>query len=247
MAGEPDPFLEARWLDLGLVTYRIPADLIAQRLPPQLEPDRLPGDPEGVAYVSLVAFDFQDTRVKGVAVPLHTNFPEVNLRTYVREREAGGRRGVLFISEIVPKPAIAMVANLLYHEHYRALPMRFAADTTERDGVVLRRMHCEIELADRVHRIGLTGGLPPVACREGSTERFFKEHTWGFGVHPEGGLVTYRVDHPIWLLYPTSLDALELDVDFAELYGHPWGILGDLRPFHVAYAVGSEVAVYPRS
>lgn len=108
-------------------------------------------------------------------------------------------------------------------------------------------MCCEIDLADRTHRIGLTGELPAVPCTEGSTARFFKEHTWGFGVHPDGGAVQYRVEHPVWLLYPTTLGDLELEIDFGELYGHPWGLLDDLRPFHVAYAVGSEIAVYPKA
>lgn len=245
MQGAVQPFLTARWLDLALVTYQIPAELLHGRFPAQLEPDRLPGDSQDVAYVSLVAFDFQDTRVKGIAVPLHTHFPEVNLRTYVREREGEKRRGVSFISELVPKPAIATVANLLYHEHYRALPMQFSSETVERGQARRRRMSCEIELADRVHRIALTGDLPAVPCSDGSPERFFKEHTWGFGSNPLGDLVVYRVDHPKWLLYPTTRDDLELDVDFGELYGAPWGILDRSDPVHVAYAVGSEIAVYP--
>ena len=40
-------------------------------------------------------------------------------------RSAGDvRRGVVFVREIVPRAAIALVANALYNERYRALPMR---------------------------------------------------------------------------------------------------------------------------
>jgi uncharacterized protein len=247
---KPSPFLTARWLDLALVTYRIPAKLLEATLagPPEvpgaisLEPDRLPGDPEDVAYASLVAFRFLSTRVKGVAVPLHTDFPEVNLRVYVRTHEATPRRGVVFIREFVPRRAIAMVANVLYHEHYRAVPMQIeAADLDE----TRRRVECNIELGGRTHRLALVGRLPPVTPAFDSVEHFFKEHTWGFGRTPKGRTLVYRVDHPVWQVYPTAVEDLELDVDFGALYGSPWDLLDGLAPFHVAYAAGSEIAVHP--
>jgi uncharacterized protein len=73
--GDPSPFLTARWQDLALVTWQVPAELLCSLLPRGVEPDRLPDDPEDVAYVSFVAFRFLDTRVRGIAVPLHTDFP----------------------------------------------------------------------------------------------------------------------------------------------------------------------------
>lgn len=224
-----------------LVTWRIPADLLAPHLPPGLEPDTLPGDPEGVAYVSVVAFRFLDTKVKKISVPLHSDFPEVNLRAYVRER-GGGRRGVTFVAELVPKPAIAVVANLIYHEHYRAVPMSIDVDD---DGGV-HRLSLSIEIGERTHGLVITGDLATVTPPADSTEHFFKEHEWGFGRDGDGNLVVYRVHHPVWAVYPTSLDRLSLAFDFGELYGEPWSLLDRERPFHVAFAVGSEIAVYDR-
>ena len=60
---------------------------------------------EGRSYVSLVGFLFQNTRLKGFRIPFHTNYEEVNLRSYVRYRSPEGdwRRGVFFLSEIVSK------------------------------------------------------------------------------------------------------------------------------------------------
>lgn len=242
MLGDVTPFLTARWLDLGLVTWRIPAALLRPHLPPGLEPDRLPGDADDVAYVSFVAFRFLDTKVKGIAVPLHTDFPEVNLRAYVREVAGARRRGVTFIAELVPKPAIAVVANLLYHEHYRAVPMRCTVDD---DGPV-RRMHMRIELGERTHAMTLEGRREPEMPAVDSVDHFFKEHEWGFGRDGDGELVVYRVHHPQWAVYPTALDRLSLEVDFAELYGEPWGALDGIAPQFVTFAVGSEIAVYGR-
>ncbi len=52
-------------------------------------------------------------------MPGHTRFDEINLRYYVK-RTVGDevRRGVVFVREIVPRRAVAIVANRLYNENY---------------------------------------------------------------------------------------------------------------------------------
>jgi hypothetical protein len=151
------------------------------------------------------------------------------------------RRGVLFISELVPKPAITMVANLVYHEHYRTVPMQTEVENL---GDERRRHALTIELGERTHRIACTGRLPSSPVASDGLEHFFKEHAWGFGRDHEGALVTYRVAHPIWNVFPDP--QLELDLDFHELYGDPWSILAGADPFHVMYAEGSEITVFER-
>jgi hypothetical protein len=55
--------------------------------------------------VSLVGFLFCDTWVRGMPVPLHRTFEEVNLRFYVERLAEDGsrRRAVVFIRELVPR------------------------------------------------------------------------------------------------------------------------------------------------
>ena len=117
----PRVFLTGEWRYLAMLNYRVDAALLEPFVPHGTTLD----DWQGTTYVSLVGFLFRDTRVLGVPIPLHRDFEEVNLRFYVR-READGevRRGVTFIKEIVPRPAIATVARLAYNEPYVALPMR---------------------------------------------------------------------------------------------------------------------------
>ena len=81
------PFLTATWSNLILLTYDAPPELLQHRLPGELELDTRDGD----AFASLVAFDFLDTRVLGVAWPGFRSFPEVNLRFYVRRKDDGAR------------------------------------------------------------------------------------------------------------------------------------------------------------
>jgi hypothetical protein len=80
---------------------------------------------DGKTYVSLVGFRFCRTKLLGkVPIPFHTEFEEINLRFYVRRREADEiRRGVVFIAEIVPKRAIAYTARWFYGENYVRRPM----------------------------------------------------------------------------------------------------------------------------
>lgn len=94
----------------------------------------LPGGTEidiwnDTCYVSLVGFMFQDTKVKGLSIPFHVNFEEVNLRFYVRFNDNGEwKRGVVFIKEIVPRPALTWVANAVYKENYETMPMKTFMD-----------------------------------------------------------------------------------------------------------------------
>lgn len=114
-------FLSAEWRKLALANYEVDKDVLLKYLPPFTELD----DWKGKYYASLVGFMFMDTKLRGFGIPFHINFEEVNLRFYVKYNEAGTwKRGVVFVKEIVPKPAITFVANTVYKENYQTLPMK---------------------------------------------------------------------------------------------------------------------------
>src|SRR5262245_15918104 len=176
------------------------------RLPPGLTLDRW----QGQAFVSLVAFDFEDTRIRGVAWPGFTRFPEVNLRFYVRE---GDRRGVVFIRELIPSRVVALVARLLYNEPYQVAPLQSATETTPGG---IRIVH-EFIKCGRRQRITVEGRRPSEPADESGATHFFKEHAWGYGTDRRGGLLRYAVDHPHWRVYPGATARVELE--FARVYG----------------------------
>ncbi len=233
------PFLTARWTDLILAQYAVDDDLLIPRLAPGLELDRF----QGRAFVSLVAFNFRETRVRGVRWPLHVNFPEVNLRFYVREMDTN-RRGVMFVREWVPRRAIAWIARALYNEPYSVARMR--ATRTETPG--------RVEVVHSWRARGAEGLVRAVARgsthlpEPGTLEHWFKEHEWGYGVtRARSGRVsrrlTYRVEHPVWHVYDDA--TVSVNVDFASLYGQQWGDLTGRAPDSTVFAVGSEVTVSP--
>lgn len=234
------PFLTAEWQRLILLTYDVEPFLLEEYLPKGLELDLY----KGRAFVSFVAFDFLDTRVKGFKIPFHVDFPEVNLRFYVRQRLENGevRRGVVFIKEFVPKPCIATVANRFYNEPYSTIQMKSSHELEEEQLVIthwLKKGRIEHDLKFVVEN-------KPYFPSEDSTEHFFKEHEWGFGQSKNGKLTVYKVEHPIWRIYPLKT-RFELDIHFDKLYGENWEVLNGKLPYNILVAEGSPIKVFPNA
>ena len=118
-------FLTADWRDLALVNYECDPEVLSPYVPAGTEIDLW----KGRCYVSVVGLRFLKTKLLGVPIPFHRDFPEVNLRFYVRRVVEGqARRGVVFIKEIVPRHAVTWVARTFYNENYLTLPMREEID-----------------------------------------------------------------------------------------------------------------------
>ena len=77
-------FLTANWHHVCLVTYACPQHLLLPHCPPGTALELHDGN----AHVSLVAFDFLQTRVFRIGWPGFRNFPEINLRFYVTHDQA---------------------------------------------------------------------------------------------------------------------------------------------------------------
>lgn len=225
------PFLTACWRNLFLANFAVPPDLLVPRLPAGLELDLL----DGQAYCSLVAFQFLQTRVLGIGWPGYRNFAELNLRFYVRQ---GQDRGVVFVREFVPQRLTAWLARVFYNEPYQAALIR-AVIREDEDQVAASY---ELEYGGGRHTLAVTGRKPAVLPAESSIEHHFKEHHWGFGRTRKGKTLRYRVDHPVWQVYPVA--SFQIDLDWATVYGPEWGFLSTEQPASTVFAVGSEIAVH---
>jgi uncharacterized protein YqjF (DUF2071 family) len=227
------PFLTAQWRNLFLATYAVPPSLLTPRLPPGLELDTRNGD----AFVSLVAFEFVDTRVLGVPWPGYRHFPELNLRFYVRH---GGERGVIFVREFVQQRLVAWLARWIYHE-----PYQIASLTSHcQDNAQTRTMDYRLRWAGRAHVLRVTGRKPAYVPPLTSDEHFFKEHRWGYGRTRRGQGIRYEVTHPVWEVFPVQ--SYHIDLDWGRVYGPEWEALNKATPMSTAFAVGSAICVYPK-
>jgi uncharacterized protein YqjF (DUF2071 family) len=228
------PFLTAEWHHVLAVTYAADRALLEPHLPRGAQIDELDGSPR----VSVVAFGFRHTRVRGLAIPGHRTFPEINLRFYVRMH---GERAVVFIREFVPRPAISLVAQLRYNEPYRTISMReqvIAPGPGPRGRLGVRHRFGP----RRRHRI--EAWADPVAREPApdSAAYWLTHHNVGLGTTRGGRTQAYRVEHPVWALHEV-LD-LQLDVDFGDLYGTAWRFLNTAQPAHVTLAAGSGVSIF---
>ncbi len=229
------PFLTAEWRYLLNVTFPVAPELLAARVPPGVELDVQ----DGKAFASIVAFHFLNTRIKGLKIPFHVNFPEINLRFYVKHQ---GRRGVVFWKELVPKAAIAWVAQGLYNEPYRRAKMKVEVSDQEQG---IQTLTHDFRYGGKQHQISAQFGPDLHIPDEDSVEHYFKEHDVGFGVNHLGHTLSYEVKHPRWAIY--ELRNWSLDMDYAALYGPQWSFLGEATPISALLAEGSAVEVYPAS
>lgn len=219
-----------------MLNYRVPAEWLAPFVPTGTELDLR----DGVAYVSLVGFHFRDTRLLSVPIPFHRTFEEVNLRFYVK-RVANGevRRGVTFLRELVPLPAIAVVAQLTYNEPYRALPMRHRIDIATPDATpALVEYSWKGASAWNRMRVEPTGLPSPI--QPASEEEFIAHHSWGYTRQRDGSTVEYEVLHPPWRVW--QLRTVDFDDD-STVFDAPFA--GALRraPYSAFLADGSAVSL----
>jgi len=229
-------FLRAEWRKLAMANYPVDPGALARFLPAKTELDTW----KGQAYVSLVGFQFRDVRVRGFRIPFHTRFPEVNLRFYVRYKEEGAwKRGVVFIREIVPLPAVSFVANTLFHERYISLPMRYVEAL---EGSTLRAAY-HWRYKGRWNGLAIKAESAAIPLVAGTKEEFITEHFWGYA---KAGSFTneYQVEHPRWDIYPVR--EYQVDCEFGKLYGREFGDLSERKPESVFLAEGSPIVVYSK-
>ncbi|MBC8035238.1 MAG: DUF2071 domain-containing protein [Chitinophagaceae bacterium] len=226
-------FLEAEWRKLAMANYSVPPSLLQKYLPYKTELDLW----NDTCYVSLVGFLFDNTRLKGFRIPFHTRFEEVNLRFYVRYKEGDTwKRGVVFLSEIVPKPALAFVANTIYNERYTTCYMQHSwlADETSLTAEYKWKK-------SNWNSFKITAGNTAFPLEEGSETAFITEHYWGYTKRGINKSSEYGVEHPKWGIYKTMNHSI--DVNFSDVYGPQFGFLSDETPKSVFLAEGSEVII----
>ena len=160
--------------------------------------------------MSVVGLRFLKTKLLGVPIPFHRDFPEVNLRFYVRrEVEGQVRRGVVFIKEIVPRHAVTWVARGVYNENYVTLPMR--------EEIIVDSYRYEWRFKETWNRLAVkTRGEWSVPDLD-SEASFVAEHYWGYATQRDGSTLEYEVEHPRWRI--VKADEVEYECDITSLYG----------------------------
>jgi uncharacterized protein YqjF (DUF2071 family) len=216
-----------------MLNYAVDPSVLQRFVPSGTELDTF----EGRTYMSLIGFQFNRTRVLGFAIPFHQNFEEVNVRFYVRR---GTKRAAVFISELVPKRAIAAVARWVFNEKYQRVPMSHRIET-RRDGDVAKaeyawrskQEHCTLSIETE---------RPSFLPEEGSASQFITEHYWGYAAQPDGGTLEYEVQHPQWSVWKAKQACFTGNA--SAIYGAEIATILKRTPDSAFLAKGSAVTVF---
>lgn len=225
---KPEVFLTAKWKNLVFLSYHVEPELLLPLLPPNIEADLM----NDKAVVTLAAFDFVNTKIKGIPLPVYGDFSEINLRFNVTDKNIN-LKGVVFIKELVPKSLIAAAANTIYNEKYET------AGITASHDVSLDVLKFNYTINEK-HTISVITESRSCVVPENTAKYNIKQRNAGFGTF-EGKTIVYEVKHGEWDIFPVINHAIK--IDFGELFGAEWKFLNDTEPFDITTARGSLVEI----
>jgi hypothetical protein len=149
---------------------------------------------------------------------------------------------VVFIREIVPRFAIAFVAQTIYNEPYIALPTSHQIERPPGTGDGVKSAAYSWKFKGNNHFIKIRTSGEVRTLVEGSAEEFIVEHYWGYTGRRDGSTLEYQVEHPRWRVWDSA--SAELHCDVEALYGQKYGSVLNGPPDSAFLAEGSAVDVY---
>jgi uncharacterized protein len=227
-------FLKAKWTNIIMANYAINPSVLAPYLPYGVELDLF----EGKAYVSLVGFMFENTRIFNLPVPLLGTFEEVNLRFYVKRTEGNiVKRGVVFINETVPYKLVAWIANALYKESYTCVPTKHTHTFTS----ATKQISYAWFKNKQWNNITVDANIANQTMVNNSCEQFIFEHYYGYTKISETETEEYKINHPSWLV--NTVTNHNISCDFKAMYGNSFEFLNSVQPTNIFIAEGSAIEV----
>ncbi|HUX43569.1 MAG TPA: DUF2071 domain-containing protein [Terracidiphilus sp.] len=185
-----------RWNDLLFAHWRVPAAEVGALLPEGLQVDTH----QGSAWLGVVPFWMDMVKLRGIpAVPGARRFPELNLRTYVRDAR-NGTRGVYFFSLDASNLLAVAVARTLFHLPYYWAEMRLTQRSEREFEFHSRRRFAGQPVIFNARYRGLGPTRRLAESRVGSLEYFLTERYCLFARNPKGQLIRANIHHVPWPL-----------------------------------------------
>ena len=180
-----------------------PVDVEALRplVPPALSIDTF----DGSAWIGVVPFGMTGVRPHFLpAVPRLSNFPEINLRTYVK---AEGRPGVWFFSLDAHNRLAVRLARATFHLPYFNAEMSCNAsdDEVHYRSVRTHRGAPPAKFEARYSPLG-----EPFESGQGSIENFLTERYCLYSADARGNVRRGEVHHQLWPLQPAEAEVRTL-------------------------------------
>jgi uncharacterized protein YqjF (DUF2071 family) len=222
--------LRMTWVDLAFLHWRVPVEVLRSLIPAGLEIDTF----DNTAWVGIVPFEMKDVAPSGLPpIPTASDFPELNVRTYVRR---GDHAGVWFFSLDAGSWLAVMgargAANLPYF-HARMEITRPAGDDVSYES---ERTHPGAPKASFRAWYRPTGEV--FSSAPGTFEHWCTERLCLFSTSHEGGLQRLDIEHARWPLQPAVTDVVLNTMAAAS------GIALPTEQPHVLFAKRLEVVAH---
>lgn len=205
-----------RWNDLLFAHWPLPAADLTHLLPEGLAVDTF----DGSAWVGVVPFWMDQVRLRGLpAIPGTSRFPELNLRTYVRERHTN-QAGVYFFSLDAANPFAVSAARIFFRLPYYWAHMKIQSGEDREFRYSSERLliHRPARLRARYHSLG-----KPVL--KGGIESFLTDRYALFTTTRSGAIERVNIHHLPW---PLEMAEAEFEInDLPQAHGIQ---LPDTRP-----------------
>jgi uncharacterized protein YqjF (DUF2071 family) len=189
------------WHDLLFMHWPVHEEALRSLIPPALHLDTFGGS----AWLSVTPFRMTGVRPRFLpSVPPLSNFPELNVRTYVT---AGGKPGIWFFSLDAGNPVAVRLARATFHLPYLDAEMSCAVvgDEVHYRSVRTRGGTPGAELAARYRPVG-----EPSESRPGTLENFLTERYCLYAADGRGNVYRGDIHHHPWPLQPAEAEVEKL-------------------------------------
>jgi uncharacterized protein len=185
------------WHDLLFMHWPIPEEALRSLIPPALHLDTF----DGSAWLGITPFRMSRTRPRSLpSVPPLSNFPELNVRTYVTAKD---KPGIWFFSLDARNPIAVRLARATFSLPYFDAEMscHLVGDEVRYRSVRTHRGAREARFAGRYRPVG-----GPFNSRPGTLEHFLTERYCLYSASKRGNVYRGDIHHHPWPLRRTELE-----------------------------------------
>jgi uncharacterized protein YqjF (DUF2071 family) len=189
------------WRDLLFMHWPVPENMLRPLLPSALSLDTF----DGSAWLGITPFRMSGVRPHFLSsVPWLSNFPELNVRTYVT---AEGKPGIWFFSLDAQNPVAVRLARATFSLPYFDAEMsyRVVGDEIRYRSVRTHRGAPEARFAGRYWPLG-----EPFNPRPGTLEHFLTERYCLYSASERGNVYRGDIHHHPWPLQRAEAEAESL-------------------------------------
>ena len=185
-----------RWNDLLFAHWQLPASSLASQLSEGLVVDTF----EGSAWLGAVPFWMDKIRIRGFpTLPGAGRFPDLSLRTYVRDQRTGVP-GVYYFSLDAGSLLAVGAARLFYHLPYHWAEMRHEQRSEREFTFYSRRLFSSHPVQFRARYRGLGPTHRMMESRRGTLEHFLMERYCLFTRNRDGEAIRADIHYVPWPL-----------------------------------------------